>query len=161
MFRTFLPLAFLIAATVCAQNRVTPEVSGGSTAGRRQQASGSSAQTPPSGQATTRAAITLDQAIQLAIANNPSLRASLTEIDQNQAQEVTANLRPNPTLSGDSQFVPIFNPSQFTSDTLDTLTQFDIGVGYLFERGGKRKRRLQAATTRRLRAPRWQTQNVL
>jgi len=89
--------------------------------------------------------ITLDQAIQLAIANNPNLKASRTQVDQNQAQEITANLRPNPTLSGDSQFVPIFNPSQFNSDTLDTLTQFDIGVGYLFERGGKRKHRLQAA----------------
>jgi cobalt-zinc-cadmium efflux system outer membrane protein len=48
-------------------------------------------------------------------------------------------------LSGDSQFLPIFNPSQFTTDTLDSLAQFDVGVGYLFERGGKRKARLNAA----------------
>jgi cobalt-zinc-cadmium efflux system outer membrane protein len=89
--------------------------------------------------------VTLDQAIQFAITNNPNLKASQTQIDQSQAQEITAGLRPNPTLSGDSQFVPIFNPSQFTTNTLDTVSQFDIGVGYLFERGGKRKHRLKAA----------------
>ena len=34
---------------------------------------------------------------------------------QNQALEITANLRPNPTLSGDTQFLPLFTPSDFTS----------------------------------------------
>jgi cobalt-zinc-cadmium efflux system outer membrane protein len=89
--------------------------------------------------------VTIDQAIQLALANNPNLKAMRTQIDQGKAQEITANLRPNPVLSGDSQFLPIFNPSQFTTDTVDTLAQFDIGVGYLFERGGKRQHRLRAA----------------
>ena len=64
---------------------------------------------------------------------------------QNQAQEITANLRPNPVLSFDSQFLPIFSPSEFSGDNLDQVQQFDIGVGYLFERGHKRQRRLQAA----------------
>ncbi len=161
MFRTFLPLTFLVAVTATAQTRVVPEVpSSGSPArpnvassapslDQERQSSVPSAQTtaPPGAgsQSVAGPFITLNQAIQLALANNPDLKASRTQIDQNQAQEITANLRPNPVLSGDSQFVPIFNPSQFTSDTLDTLTQFDIGVGYLFERGGKRKHRLQAA----------------
>ena len=89
--------------------------------------------------------VTLDQAIELALANNPNLRATRKQVDESVAQEVTANLRPNPVLTGDSQFLPIFNPSQFTTNTLDTLSQFDIGIGYLFERGGKRRNRLQAA----------------
>src|SRR5450759_3366250 len=89
--------------------------------------------------------ITLDQAINLALAHNHSLKATRTLILQNQAQEITANLRPNPTLSFDSQFVPIFNPSDFSATALNEIQQFDIGLGYLFERGHKRQRRLQGA----------------
>jgi outer membrane protein, heavy metal efflux system len=95
------------------------------------------------GQNTTR--ISLDQAIDLALAHNHSIKASRTLILQNQAQEITANLRPNPTLGVDTQFVPIFSPQYFSGDNLDQTQQFDIGVGYLFERGHKRQRRLQAA----------------
>ena len=94
-------------------------------------------------QNTTR--INLDEAINLALAHNHALLGTRTMILQNQAQEITANLRPNPTLSADSQFLPFFNPNNFSADNLDQLQQFDIGVGYLFERGRKRQRRLQAA----------------
>jgi cobalt-zinc-cadmium efflux system outer membrane protein len=64
---------------------------------------------------------------------------------QNQAQEITANLRPNPNLAWDAQFIPLFNPSNFNSDYFDNNAQFDIGASYLFERGKKRQHRLQAA----------------
>jgi cobalt-zinc-cadmium efflux system outer membrane protein len=89
--------------------------------------------------------ITLDQAIDLALAHNHSLKATRTLILQNQAQEITANLRPNPTLNFDSQFLPIFSPSNFNSDNLSEVQQFDAGIGYLFERGHKRQHRLLAA----------------
>ncbi len=89
--------------------------------------------------------INLDQAIDLALAHNHTLQATRTTILQNQAQEITANLRPNPTLGADTQFVPIFSPQDFSGDNLDSIQQFDIGIGYLFERGHKRQRRLLAA----------------
>ena len=89
--------------------------------------------------------ITLDQAVQMAHDHNHALKAARTTIQQNQAQEITANLRPNPTLSGDSQFLPVFQPGSFTTNYVNEITQFDIGIGYLFERGGKRQRRLEAA----------------
>ena len=89
--------------------------------------------------------ITLDEAVELALAHNHSLRATRTLTLQNQAQEITANLRPNPTLNFDSQFLPVFSPSDFTTDNLSQVQQFDVGIGYLFERGRKRQRRLQAA----------------
>jgi cobalt-zinc-cadmium efflux system outer membrane protein len=95
------------------------------------------------GQATTL--IGLDQAIDLALAHNHALQATRTLIFQNQAQEITANLRPNPVLGGDAQFIPIFNPGDFSSDDLDLAQQFDLGISYLFERGHKRQSRLQAA----------------
>lgn len=96
-----------------------------------------------SGQNTTL--ISLDQAIDLALAHNHSIKAQRTLILQNQAQEITANLRPNPTLAADTQFVPFFSPQDFSGDNLNETQQFDIGIGYLFERGHKRQRRLQAA----------------
>src|SRR5579859_1924505 len=107
---------------------------------------------PPTAPASAPAAapgasakITLDEAIRLALAHNHALQATRTTILQNQAQEITANLRPNPTLGLDSQFVPFFSPQDFSGDNLNNVQQFDIGIGYLFERGHKRQRRLQAA----------------
>ena len=96
-------------------------------------------------QPTPAARITLDQAIQLALQHNHALEAARSTIRQNQAQEITANLRPNPTLSWDSQFLPLFNLSQFNWSYLNNSAQFDLGIGYTFERGQKRQHRLQAA----------------
>src|ERR1700719_4690800 len=96
-----------------------------------------------SGQNTTL--ISLDQSIDLALAHNHSVQATRTMILQNQAQEITANLRPNPTLGVDTQFIPLFSPQDFSGENLDQTQQFDIGISYLFERGHKRQRRLQAA----------------
>jgi outer membrane protein, heavy metal efflux system len=89
--------------------------------------------------------ISLDDAIQMALQHNHTLLALRTTIQQNQASEITANLRPNPVLTGDAQFLPIVHPNQLDSDYLDNTAQFDLGVSYLFERGLKRQHRLQAA----------------
>src|ERR1700734_914373 len=104
-----------------------------------------SPQNIPSGQTHGSVRISLDEAIQKALQNNHTLKAARTTIQQNEAQEITANLRPNPTLTVDSQFLPIFQPSQFSADYINTIAQFDVGVSYLFERGKKRQHRLQAA----------------
>jgi len=89
--------------------------------------------------------ISLDDAIQMALRHNHNLLALRTTIQQNQASETTANLRPNPVILGDTQFLPLFQPNQFSADYLDNTAQFDLGVSYLFERGLKRQHRLQAA----------------
>jgi cobalt-zinc-cadmium efflux system outer membrane protein len=89
--------------------------------------------------------ISLDDAIRLALLRNHALQALRSTIQQSMAEEITANLRPNPTLGLDAQFLPIFQPKDFTSDYIDQEAQFDAGVGYLFERGRKRQHRLQAA----------------
>src|SRR5215475_10630218 len=72
--------------------------------------------------------ISLDQAIELALAHNHALKATRTQIQQNEAQEITANLRPNPTFGADSQFVPFFSPQDFSGDNLDEVQQFDVGL---------------------------------
>ena len=91
------------------------------------------------------ARITIDEALRLALQHNHALLAARSTILQNQGLETTANLRPNPTLSWDAQFLPIFEPSKFSSDYLDSQAQFDLGFGYTFEIGGKRQHRLRAA----------------
>ena len=102
-------------------------------------------QVPP---ATPTRVITLEQALDLATRNNPTLRANQTLILQNKAQEISANLRPNPVLSGDTQYLPLFEPSLFTdSNYWQTQAQYDVGISYLFERGKKRQHRLDAAKT--------------
>lgn len=87
--------------------------------------------------------ITLDEAIRLALAHNHALLAARTTISQSQAQEITANLRPNPVFGADVVGLPV-EPADFTADNINQA-EFDIGLGYLFERGKKRQHRLRAA----------------
>jgi outer membrane protein, heavy metal efflux system len=89
--------------------------------------------------------ITLDEAIQLALQHNHTLLAARTTIQQSEAEEITANLRPNPTLFADWDFFPLFTPSAWNGTYLNDLTEVDLGLIYLFERGKKRQHRLQAA----------------
>jgi outer membrane protein, heavy metal efflux system len=89
--------------------------------------------------------ITLDDAIQMALAHNHALLAARTTIQQSEDEEITANLRPNPVLLGDALFIPIFQPSDLNSTFLNNSSEFDLGVSYLFERGKKRQHRLEAA----------------
>ncbi len=96
-------------------------------------------QSPPS------VRIDLEQAIQMAVAHNHSLKAARTQIPQSEAQEITAALRPNPVFTYDDLYVPIFNPGQFSANYLDSTTEFDLGISYMFERGHKRQARIQAA----------------
>src|SRR5580765_2276406 len=102
--------------------------------------------TPRAGSTQPGAArISLDDAIRMALQHNHALQALRSTIQQSLSEEITANLRPNPTLGLDAQFLPIFQPSQFSSEYIDEQAQFDGGLGYLFERGKKRQHRLRAA----------------
>jgi len=107
---------------------------------------------PAAGQAAAPAApqnlparITLDDAVDLALKHNHSLQAARTTILQNQALEITANLRPNPVGLIDEQYMPFFSPHAFTADYIDQSAVYDLGFSYLIERGKKRQHRLEAA----------------
>jgi len=89
--------------------------------------------------------VSLDDAIQMALQHNHALLAARTTIQQSQAEEITANLRPNPNLFSDWEYLPIFTPSAWSRDYLHDSTEADLGLGYLIERGKKRQHRLQAA----------------
>jgi outer membrane protein TolC len=95
---SFVACAVILAPNICAQNPPPAPP----------------AKIPmPSAQSHGTIRLTLDQAIQMALEHNHNLKAAQTTIQQNQAQEITANLRPNPVLSADTQFLPIFQPDQF------------------------------------------------
>ena len=105
-------------------------------------------------QSTGPTSITLDEAIQMALQHNHNMLAARTTIQQSEAEETTANLRPNPTLFADWEYLPLGSPSKqnpnlypgvSTTDYLKNNTEADIGLSYLIERGKKRQHRLQAA----------------
>jgi cobalt-zinc-cadmium efflux system outer membrane protein len=90
--------------------------------------------------------ITLDQAIDLALKFNHNILAVRTTIQQSLDQEVTANLRPNPTLFTDWEYLPVFHaPEGGYLQYLHDSTEGDFGASYLFERGKKRQNRYQNA----------------
>jgi cobalt-zinc-cadmium efflux system outer membrane protein len=97
------------------------------------------------GQGTGPTSITLDEAIQMALQHNHNLLAARTTIQQSEAEETTANLRPNPTLFADWEYLPFFSASNWNSTYLHDSTEADLGLSYLLERGRKRQHRLQAA----------------
>jgi len=97
--------------------------------------------------AQTPVRITLDQAIDLAVKHNHTLQAARTTIQQSQAAEITANLRPNPTFFTDWEYLPVLTRPQgeTLAEYLQASTEADMGLSYLIERGKKRQARLQAA----------------
>src|SRR5579872_2347269 len=163
MVRLFLSVFVLLTATAIAQVTSAgsapgaPSSSSTPDAPQPQTAPPASTSAPPagpgvpagtargSGQKPAPTLITLDEAITLALANSPTLQAARTTVPQSQAQEITARMRPNPVLSWDALFIPIFSPGDFSESFVNNVQQFDIGVGYLIERGHKRQARLQAA----------------
>jgi outer membrane protein, heavy metal efflux system len=88
--------------------------------------------------------ITLDDAIQLGLQHNHSLLAAQTTIPQDQALEIAANMRPNPTFFTDWEYLPL-TASEWNTTYLHDETEGDVGLSYLFERGKKRQARLRAA----------------
>jgi len=100
---------------------------------------------PAAGQTPSR--ITLDQAIDLALAHNHALKAAGTLVEQSRAQETTAAIRPNPVFTMDYNFLPIFSSSFFSvpNEQRPLPEQFDAGINYTIERGRKRQFRIRAA----------------
>jgi outer membrane protein, heavy metal efflux system len=105
-------------------------------------------------QSALPASITLDEAIQMALQHNHNMLAARTTIQQSEADEKTADMRPNPSLFADWEYLPLGSPArqnpsvyggQSIGDYLHNNTEADIGLSYLLERGKKRQHRLQAA----------------
>jgi cobalt-zinc-cadmium efflux system outer membrane protein len=90
----------------------------------------------------------------MALQHNHNMIAARTAIEQSIDMEVTANLRPNPTLFVDWEYLPLGSPAKQNPDVFGGVplhdylynnTEADIGLSYLIERGHKRQARYQAA----------------
>jgi cobalt-zinc-cadmium efflux system outer membrane protein len=85
--------------------------------------------------------ITMEDAVRIALQYNQALRAQRLNIDQSKAEEITASLKPNPTLANIVDTIPIFSPQ-----TIRLSTQiYSESLSYTVERGGKRERRTVVA----------------
>jgi len=81
--------------------------------------------------------VSLDEAIQLALRQNPTLMAQQAALYVTKAGETTAALRPNPTMN--------FLAEQFKLGQSQQDAQYTISVGQPIELGGKRQRRVDSA----------------
>jgi cobalt-zinc-cadmium efflux system outer membrane protein len=85
--------------------------------------------------------LTLQEAIRLAVARNPSLAAARNEIEALQGDSVAASQKLNPAVSLEESDLPIrANPGRFFG-TQEITLRFD----YEIERGGRRQLRTQSA----------------
>jgi cobalt-zinc-cadmium efflux system outer membrane protein len=80
------------------------------------------------------ARLTLDEAVEIALRANPTLRAKGYEFEATRANEITAGLIPNPTAA-------------FTSEKYGgtSFLEHTFTLGQTIETGGKRRRRLDSA----------------
>jgi outer membrane protein, heavy metal efflux system len=81
--------------------------------------------------------VTLDEALQLALKQSPTLMAQQAALLSTKAGETTAALRPNPTMNFLAEQL---QPGQSQQDA-----QYTVSVGQPIELGGKRQRRIDSA----------------
>ncbi len=93
---------------------------------------------------TDQAAITLDQAIQEAVAKNLDLVAQRLNVSVAEAREITARLRPNPVLTVAGQTLNLLG-ANYSPDTPLGPNQLNIHTDLPMERGHKREERIALA----------------
>jgi cobalt-zinc-cadmium efflux system outer membrane protein len=89
--------------------------------------------------------LSMDDAVRLSLAHNQTLRAQRLTIDISKADEITAGLKPNPSLSFRVDGLTVFSPKQMNWSFFGNSAQYSAGLDYNFERGGKRDKRLLTA----------------
>ena len=81
--------------------------------------------------------VSVDEALQLALRQSPTVRAQQAALASTKAGETTAALRPNPSMN--------FLAEQFKPGASQQDTQYTVNVGQPLELGGKRGRRIDSA----------------
>jgi cobalt-zinc-cadmium efflux system outer membrane protein len=89
--------------------------------------------------------LSMDDAVRLALDHNPSMAATRLDVDASKADEITARLRPNPSVSFDADGLALFSPRRITASFLGQDVSYSGALDYTFERGGKRQRRMTVA----------------
>lgn len=89
--------------------------------------------------------VAMADAVRLTIDRNQALRALRFTIDAAKADEITAALKPNFNVTFGAEGFPLFSPDQITPSFLGNEISYSAGLGYTFERGGKRGKRITVA----------------
>ena len=89
--------------------------------------------------------VSMADAVRLSLDRNQSIRALRLTIEEARADEITAALKPNFNVNFGAEGFPLFSPGQINSGFLGNEVSYSAGVGYTFERGGKRAKRLNVA----------------
>lgn len=89
--------------------------------------------------------ISLDDAVRLALEHNHALRAERLNVDLSKADRITAGLKPNPVVTSTNGDFQVFSPSKLTADNIENNGSYVESLSYLFERGGKRRKRIAVA----------------
>jgi len=90
-------------------------------------------------------ALTMAEAVRLALQHNHQIKAQRLNVDASKADEATAALKPNPVFSSVNENFPVFSPSQLTWDNIANNQNYVESLSYTFERGGKRRKRTTVA----------------
>jgi len=104
--------------------------------------------TPPAQPPAAAGAITLDQAIEEALAGNLELAAQRYNISIAEARMITARLRPNPVLTLAGDHLDLLGTG-FSRENNSGPNEYSIRTDFLFERGGKRADRMAVAAADR------------
>jgi cobalt-zinc-cadmium efflux system outer membrane protein len=89
--------------------------------------------------------VAMADAVRLTLDRNQALRALRFTIDEARADEITAAQKPNFNVSFGAEGFPLFSPGQITPSFLGNEISYSAGLGYTFERGGKRGKRITVA----------------
>lgn len=90
------------------------------------------------------APLTLEQAIQEALANNLDLAVQKFNVSIAEARQITASLRPNPVLTVSGQTLNLLG-ARYSSDSPLGPNQLSIHTDFVLERGHKRQERISVA----------------
>jgi cobalt-zinc-cadmium efflux system outer membrane protein len=88
--------------------------------------------------------LTIQQAVAEAIDKNLNVLAEKYNIPVAEARIITAGLRPNPVLSIEGDHLNLL-PPRYNSENMAGPPEYSIRTDFVFERGAKRRRRLDVA----------------
>src|SRR6266481_9641756 len=88
--------------------------------------------------------LTLEKAIQEALEKNLSLLAERMNVSVADARIIQASLKPNPVLTYGQDYQDVFRTG-LTAENSAGPPEFNVRTDFLFERGGKREKRVEVA----------------
>ena len=100
---------------------------------------------PQAAPAAKALVVSMEQAVNLALERNQTLRAQRLNIDQAKAGQISAALKPNPVYTMTNEDFPVFSPKDMTFPNLRDNQEFLQSVSFTYERGGKRQNRVKVA----------------